>query len=125
MTIISLSEAVEVLKIFSQANFNERVFENEESVKKEDNLKELKTHEINSDNKETDRESQKKRIENLVTSEEYQTKYKVDHLETLLGELTRSYKEFSRKGINSNKLQELRSRIHDCKRKIHILKSKN
>ncbi len=105
MVIMELSEAIEVLRIFSHADFS--------------------TSKDRDDSHSLERELFKEKIESKAKSEEYQEKIKIEHLESILKNLIEKYHVLAEKEINPESLQELRSRIHDCKRKIFMIKSKN
>jgi hypothetical protein len=63
-------------------------------------------------------------IEHKVKTNEYQDKMQIKQLETMLIDLLDMYHLLSLKHENLGKLSEIRKRIHDCRRKIHMLKAK-
>ena len=101
MVSLSLNEAVEVIRIFSHADFSK-------NQNKDISI---------------ERKLFKDKIESKAKSEEYQEKIKIEHLESILQTLIKKYHEVAEKEIKPEILQELRSRIHDCKRKIYMIKN--
>ncbi len=63
------------------------------------------------------------KIEAKASSNEYQTLMKIKELEAMLSKLTDFYHEIGENGLGYENLEAIRERIHDCKRKIFILKN--
>ena len=103
MTYLTEKQAIAILRIFSQSRFY---------PKKENSL----AFDPNTRNK------FKQKIEETIKSEEYQNNHKIEQLEALLKELTMKYHDLAETETDGSMLQNLRSRIHECRRKIQMLK---
>lgn len=103
MTLLDETQAIEILRIFSQSKF-----QSEKESFSQDSL--------------GNREEFKQKVEETIKSKEYQDNHKIEQLEALLKELTRKYHDLAETEVDGIILQNLRTRIHDCRRKIQMLK---
>lgn len=142
MESISLAEAVQILNQLTPDLFSKRLDYNNSSreyieeppsgfrldfEKRYEELKQLvlESEKIKrSDLPSFERHHHLREIEQKVKSPKYQDKIKIQQLETMLNNLLDLYHLLSVKHSNPTKLSEIRSRIHDCRRKIQMLKAK-
>ncbi|MFW6231091.1 MAG: hypothetical protein ACOC32_03640 [Nanoarchaeota archaeon] len=148
MEAVTLSEATKILSLLSKDIFssgrasskNEKVKKSDERISEnppgfrfnfDERFEELKhvaedvEHLKESDFPSVDeRHTKLKHIEQKVKTEEYQEKMQLEKLEAMLHQLLDTYHELALHHEDKEKLEKIRSRIHDCRRKIQMMKKK-